>query len=228
MTDAGTSRRPAVPARRAAAWGVWETAATAVLFSVPAIILQSPLSELPAQRLDGVQWAVVAWAISAAFFVTVAAKGLRGAWAFLSAGTAASMCWFVAGLWRRPDDLVRSYMPLLVTLFVACFHVLAVTVIVAQRRRALRAGRQYRLAEDRIAVGLLVCVAVFDLAPIASLFIPAGIGEPLTFILMAACLAAGGVLSALAAGRRQPARPPAGPGSDEVGGGQAGSEAGCE
>ncbi len=203
MTDSATTER-AAEGPRAFEWGLWETAAAAVLFCAPALVQANPWREPASDPLNALEWAAIACAAAAGLVLTAVAGGLRASWAFLTTGFVTSFVWLVVAFLcvddRSPcDKIAQTYMWLGLALLVAHYHMLPAAIISARRSACEHRGVPFRLTGDVPVMGLLVSVALFDLTPLAWLLVPGRRVELPALIWMAVTLSAGGVFAALAA-----------------------------
>jgi hypothetical protein len=211
-------------------WGPWESAATTLLFSVPALLLLVSVHRRSGWGPDAFDWALLGTTFAGAFAVTLAGRGLRTARAFLSTGLFACCFWGFAGwfLAARDERLLRLYLPFVLAVLGAECHLVPVSLLFAGRRLekasdhevrrpATGSGRRPELVKGRRAfgrhlTGAFSSLGLLDVSPIVYLLSAAlGWGAWPLFVWMAVWAGSLGVFATLATGVLAAARPPAGP-----------------
>jgi hypothetical protein len=194
--EAGAGETDGPPAAR---WGVWESAATALVFCLPAVLALNRRGDAP----DAVGWALVMSAAAGALVLTVAARGLKDTQVFLMVAVVTCAVWFFGGGALGYGDGLAPHAVLIPLLLVAHYHTVPVTLFRSLRRAGGRIAAEGLRGVRRMAWGVVVSVAALDLglllALVASLVAPGKLWLSLALMWMMAAVAAGGVFATLAA-----------------------------
>jgi hypothetical protein len=187
------------------AWGTWESAATTVLFSAPALLLfwkvrADPGGPASGPAFDAVDWLVIAAALAGGLALSFAAGGVRSARLYVTTGFSSCLVWLLMG-WLFPSTapLAEVYKPLVFADLAAHFNLLPLVLVSAA------AGSRASLPDDvmprlRLRMwGVGGAAAGLDVSPLVWLLAPAGWSRFAAFGWAGACIAAGGTLAVLVA-----------------------------
>ena len=199
VRPAGAREAPAPPAPPAVRWGVWESAATALVFCVPAVVALGRRGDAP----DAAGWALAMSAAAGALVLTVVTRGLKDTQAFLMVAVITCAVWFFGGGALGHGKGLAPYAVLIPVLLVAHYHTVPVTLFRTLHRAGTRIAAEGLRGVRRMAWGVVGSVAALDLglllALVASLVAPRRLWLFLALMWMMAAVAAGGVFATLAA-----------------------------
>ena len=227
----------ATPPARGARWGGWEFAATVLFFCFPAVIAYLHSRKGAVLLADWVAWIVLVSGVGGALALTLVARGIRQAQAFLTVGVLTCAAWFFVGHALGQGKMLFPYAVLIPALLVVYYHTVPFTLFRSLRRAASSGQRRApdraaaRTAPDRmrgarrLAWGVVGSVVALDLVPTAYLVAPERWWKAVALVWMMLAVAAGGMFTTLAAWRLpRPARlggGVGGPSSNGEGAGQA-------
>jgi len=187
------------------AWGAWESAATTVLFSAPALLLLwrirvGAVGSVRRPEFDAVDWLIVSAVLAGGVALSFASGGLRSARLYVTTGLSSSLVWLLIGNVRlSAAPLAGVYRPIVFAGLAVHFNLLPFTLAsaVARARAGLPADTVSRLGRRTWGVA---CAALgVDALPLVWWIAPAAWGRAVVFGWAGACIAAGGVLAALVA-----------------------------
>jgi hypothetical protein len=184
-------------------WSLWESLATYLLFSIPAIIQHTVRgSALGAARFDSLDWWTTGAVLAAAFGLTLAGRGLAAARGFLSVGLVTCLLWLASGWLLERQWLWATYLALALAVVAVRFHMVPVALFAAERRRRAALDEGERRALRRAAWGAVGAAAALDVTPLVYLFFPRDAYRELAaWMWLGGCVASGVVVAALAARR---------------------------
>lgn len=202
MTDETHREKVGAPVET---WGVWESAATTVLFSAPALLLfwkvrAVPVGSISGPAFDAVDWLIVGVALAGGLALSLAAGGVRSARLYVTTGLSSCLAWLLLGLWGSSAvPLAEVYRPLVFANLAAHFNLLPFVLasVIARSRASLPEDILPRLRWRMWAVA--GAAAGLDASPLAWFFAPAGWRGAVAFGWAGACIAVGGVFAALVA-----------------------------
>jgi len=184
-------------------WGAWESAATTVLFSVPALLLlwkmrSGTVGPVTGGAFDELDWLIVGAALAGGMALSVAAGGLRAARLYVTTGLSTCLVWLLIGFVRRSTaPLAGVYRPLVFAGLAVHFNLLPLTLAsaIARARAGLPGDIVSRLRQR--TWGVAGAALGLDALPLVWWIAPAAWGRAVVFGWTGACVAAGGVLAAL-------------------------------
>ncbi len=187
------------------AWGTWESAATTVLFSAPALLLFWKVRGDPGGlgsggAFDAVDWISVSVALAGGLGLSLAAGGVRSARLYVTTGFSSCLVWLAIGtFFPSTSPLAEVYWPLIVADLTAHFNLMPLVLVGAAARSRARLPDDImpRLRRRVCMVG--VAVAGLDASPVVWWLAPAGWGRTIASGWAGACIAAGGTIAVLVA-----------------------------
>lgn len=187
------------------AWGTWESAATTVLFSAPALLLfwkvrGDPGGPASGGAFDAADWISVAVALAGGLGLSLAAGGVRAARLYVTTGVSSCLVWLVIGtVFPSTAPLAEVYWPLIVANLAAHFNLMPLVLVEAATRSRTRLPDDImpRLRKRMCAVG--AAVAGLDASPLVWWLAPSGWGRTIASGWAGACIAAGGTIAVLVA-----------------------------
>ncbi len=205
MADEGHGTGDAAASGARGTWGAWESAATTVLFSAPALMLFWKVRadaglHVSRPAFDWVDWLIVGAAFAGGLALSLVAGGVRSARLYVTTGLSSCFVWLLIGYvrpWTAP--LAEVYRPLVFASLAAHFNLLplALASAVASSRASLPEELVPRLRwRIRAVAGAAVAL---DVSPLVWWLAPAGWERAVAFGWAGACIGAGGVLAALVA-----------------------------
>lgn len=198
--------------RRGARWGVWEGAATGLLFCLPALFLVIGYLRGGEPALSSLDRALILCALGGGALLALLARGLDDLRAFLVTGLVDACAWLFAS-WVSAkvmghaliEAISEVYWFTMIGVLVANLNLLPVILILEARR----SPEPVRGAVRRRAFGMFGAVAAVDLTPLVGSVVPESSRKLVMLGWLGAALAAGGVLlySAGRAAARSTKRP---------------------
>jgi len=187
------------------AWGAWESAATTVLFSAPALLLlwkmrAGAVGPVTVGAFDELDWLIVGAALAGGVALSFAAGGLRSARLYITTGLSSSLVWLLIGFVRRSTaPLAGVYRPIVFVGLAAHFNLLPLTLAsaIARARAGLPGDIVSRLRQR--TWGVAGAALGVDALPLVWWIAPSAWGTAVVLGWAGACIAGGGVLAALVA-----------------------------